>query len=79
MIEKVLSVKDEVGLHARPASLFVKLAQEFDGSVIVKFNKVNKETGVEEVVDKDGNSMIGILSLGISKDIPFTLVLDGAD
>ncbi len=24
MIEKILSVKDEVGLHARPASLFVK-------------------------------------------------------
>tara|TARA_B100001758_G_C18118208_1_gene457294 strand:+ start:363 stop:647 length:285 start_codon:yes stop_codon:yes gene_type:complete len=79
MIEKVLSVKDEVGLHARPASLFVKLAQEFDGSVIVKFNKVNKETGVEEVVEKDGKSMIGILSLGISKDKPFTLVLDGAE
>ena len=79
MIEKVLSVKDEVGLHARPASLFVKLAQEFDGSVIVKFNKVNKETGVKEVVEKDGKSMIGILSLGISKDKPFTLVLDGAE
>ena len=41
MIEKILSVKDEVGLHARPASLFVKLAQEFDGTVLVKFNKIN--------------------------------------
>ena len=79
MIEKVLSVKDEVGLHARPASLFVKLAQEFDGIVIVKFNKVNKETGMEEVVEKDGKSRIGILSLGISKGKPFTPVLDGAE
>ena len=41
MIEKILSVKDEVGLHARPASLFVKLAQEFDGTVVVKFNKIS--------------------------------------
>ena len=41
MIEKILSVKDEVGLHARPASLFVKLAQEFDGSVLDKFNKIS--------------------------------------
>jgi len=79
MIEKILSVKDEVGLHARPASLFVKLAQEFDGTVLVKFNKVNKETGEEELVEKDGKSMIGILSLGIAKDKPFTLVLDGDD
>ena len=67
MIEKILSVKDEVGLHARPASLFVKLAQEFDGTVLVKFNKVYKETGEEELVEKDGKSMIGILSLGIAK------------
>ena len=79
MIEKILSVKDEVGLHARPASLFVKLAQEFDGTVLVKFNKVIKETGEEELVEKDGKSMIGILSLGIAKDKPFTLVLDGND
>ena len=79
MIEKELVVKDEVGLHARPASLFVKLAQEFNGTVTVRFPKINKETGKEEVAEKDGKSMIGILSLGIAKDKPFTLVLDGDD
>ena len=79
MIEKELVVKDEVGLHARPASLFVKLAQEFNGTVTVRFPKINKETEKEEVVEKDGKSMIGILSLGIAKDKPFTLVLDGDD
>ena len=79
MIEKTLSVKDEVGLHARPASLFVKLAQEFEGTVVVKFNKVNKDTGEETLVEKDGKSMIGILSLGIPKDKPFTLILDGKE
>ena len=31
------------------------------------------------LVEKDGKSMIGILSLGIAKDKPFTLVLDGND
>ena len=77
MIEEELVVKDEVGLHARPASLFVKLAQEFNGTVSIRFPKVNKDTGVEEVVEKDGKSMIGILSLGIAKDKPFTLVLNG--
>ena len=79
MIEKELVVKDEVGLHARPASLFVKLAQEFNGTVAVRFPKVNKETGEEEVVEKDGKSMIGILSLGIAKDKPFILTLNGED
>lgn len=79
MIEKELVVKDEVGLHARPASLFVKIAQEFDGTVKVKFNKKNPQTGEEELIEKDGKSMIGILSLGIAKDKPFTIVLDGED
>ena len=79
MIERELVVKDEVGLHARPASLFVKIAQEFNGTVTVKFNKKNVQTGQEELVEKDGKSMIGILSLGIAKDKPFTITLDGED
>jgi phosphotransferase system HPr (HPr) family protein len=79
MLEKELVVKDEVGLHARPASLFVKIAQEFNGTVTVKFNKKNPKTGEEELVEKDGKSMIGILSLGIAKDRPFVLTLDGED
>ncbi|MGI9599820.1 MAG: HPr family phosphocarrier protein [Candidatus Actinomarina sp.] len=79
MLERELVVKDEVGLHARPASLFVKIAQEFNGTVTVKFNKKNVQTGQEELVEKDGKSMIGILSLGIAKDKPFTITLDGED
>ncbi|MFL2682012.1 MAG: HPr family phosphocarrier protein [Candidatus Actinomarina sp.] len=79
MLEKELVVKDEVGLHARPASLFVKIAQEFNGTVTVKFNKKNPQTGEEELVEKDGKSMIGILSLGIAKDRPFVLTLDGEE
>ena len=79
MLEKELVVKDEVGLHARPASLFVKIAQEFNGTITVKFNKKNPQTGEEELVEKDGKSMIGILSLGIAKDRPFVLTLDGEE
>ena len=79
MLERELVVKDEVGLHARPASLFVKIAQEFNGTVTVKFNKKNVQTGQEEFVEKDGKSMIGILSLGIARDKPFILTLDGED
>jgi phosphocarrier protein HPr len=79
MLEKELVVKDEVGLHARPASLFVKIAQEFNGTVTVKFNKKNPQTGEDELVEKDGKSMIGILSLGVAKDKPFILTLDGEE
>ena len=79
MLERELVVTDEVGLHARPASLFVKIAQEFNGTVTIKFNKKKSQTAEEELVEKDGISMNGILSLGIAKDKPFTLTLDGED
>lgn len=79
MLKKELVIKDEVGLHARPASLFVKLAQEFDGSVKIFFERTNPKTGQVEQLEKDGKSMIGVLSLGIERDNPFTLVLDWED
>ena len=79
MLKKELVIKDEVGLHARPASLFVKLAQEFDGSVKIFFERTNPKTGQVEQLEKDGKSMIGVLSLGIERDNPFTLVLDGEE
>ena len=79
MIKKELVIKDDVGLHARPASLFVKIAQDFNGTVVVEFEKTNQKTGEVEILKKDGKSMIGILSLGIERDNPFTLILDGED
>ena len=79
MLKKELVIKDDVGLHARPASLFVKIAQAFNGTVVVEFEKTNQKTGEVEILKKDGKSMIGILSLGIERDNPFTLILDGED
>ena len=58
---KNLTIRSSVGLHARPAAEFVKIAQEFDGEVIISYND-------QEV---DGKSMIGILKLGIKKDTSF--------
>ncbi len=66
-ISKNLTIKSSVGLHARPASEFVKIAQEFNGEVTISYND-------QEV---DGKSMIGILKLGIKKDTSFDLTLNG--
>ena len=66
-ITKELTVVASVGLHARPAAEFVKLAQEFSGSVTIE----HKENQV------DGKSMIGILKLAIKQGESFLLSLDG--
>ena len=67
VITKELTVVASVGLHARPAAEFVKLAQEFSGSVTIE----HKDNQV------DGKSMIGILKLAIKQGESFLLSLDG--
>ena len=68
-LSKHLTVKASVGLHARPAAEFVKLAQQFNGTVTIDKNG-------NEV---DGKSMIGILKLAIKQGETFQLTIDGED
>ena len=68
-LSKDLTVKASVGLHARPADEFVKLAQQFNGTVTIDKNG-------NEV---DGKSMIGILKLAIKQGETFQLTIDGED
>ena len=68
-IEKKITVKNRQGLHARPAALFVQIANKFD-SVI----KVLKD---DQVVN--GKSIMGILMLAAEKDSEIILVAEGID
>ena len=68
-IEKELVINNSQGLHARPAAIFVQIANTFDSSI-----KIEKEG---EIVD--GKSIIAILSLGVSKGTKVKLIAEGAD
>jgi phosphotransferase system HPr (HPr) family protein len=57
MPEITLAIMHEVGLHARPASAFVRRAREFTSDITVS-------SGNREV---NAKSILGLLSLGISK------------
>tara|TARA_B100000315_G_C14483737_1_gene544175 strand:+ start:419 stop:685 length:267 start_codon:yes stop_codon:yes gene_type:complete len=67
--EEQVTVNKPHGLHARPATIFVQLANKFQSSV-----KVEKDG---EVVD--GKSIIAILSLGVNKGMPIRLIVEGDD
>ena len=69
MLSRNLLIKLAVGLHARPASEFVKLAQEFEGSVTINHN------GNEF----DAKSLLQILKAGIKKGTVIVLELDGSN
>ena len=68
-ISKELTVMSKQGLHARPAALFVQIAEKYDSQVTVK-------KGNEEV---NGKSIMGILMLGAQHQTKLTLVIEGND
>ncbi|MBF0122686.1 MAG: HPr family phosphocarrier protein [Candidatus Omnitrophica bacterium] len=68
-IEKTIIVRCKQGLHARPAAMFVQLANKYDAAVSVR-------KGAEEV---NGKSIMGILMLGADKGCELVLATDGDD
>lgn len=69
LIKKELTVKNKQGLHARPAALFVQIANKFDARITVRREE-------EEV---NGKSIMGILMLGAEKDSLIVVEAEGAD
>ncbi len=72
MAEATIPVKHKVGLHARPASLFVQTAAKFSSKIKVK----NLTTNGNFV---DAKSIIMVLTLGVMKDHEVVIQTDGAD
>lgn len=69
MYTQEVTVKNEVGLHARPATFFIQKANEFKSGIWVE--KDDRRVNAK--------SLLGVLSLGIVMDTTITLIADGAD
>jgi len=69
LIKKELIVKNKQGLHARPAAVFVQIANKFDSRITVRHDE-------EEV---NGKSIMGILMLGAEKGSLITIEAEGSD
>ncbi|NLB19617.1 MAG: HPr family phosphocarrier protein [Clostridium sp.] len=69
MVSKEVAVKNPTGLHARPATLLVKKASSFKSDVSVEYN--GKKANVK--------SLIGVLSLGVTKGAMITVIANGED
>ena len=69
MKEFSYTVKDKVGIHARPAGLIVKLCKEFKSEIYIK--KDEKEVKADK--------LIAIMSLGIKEGDTVTVFINGED
>ena len=69
MIKREMTIVNNIGLHARPATFFIQKANSFKSSIWIEKDdrKVNAK------------SLLGVLSLGIAKGMTIVLVADGQD
>jgi phosphocarrier protein len=68
-IKKEIKITNSLGLHARPASLFVKLAMNFESDIIV-------EKDGEQV---NGKSLMGLLMLAAASGSVIRISAKGED
>lgn len=64
-----ITVRHEVGLHARPAAMFVQTAQKFEAAITID---ANEKTA-------NAKSMLSILMLGVTQGTEVVISADGSD
>jgi phosphotransferase system HPr (HPr) family protein len=69
LIEKKFIIQNEQGLHARPAAIFVQIANKYESDIVVK-------KGRQEV---NGKSIMGLLTLAVEKGSRIHLKVNGPD
>lgn len=69
MITKTLTIQNKLGIHARPAAQFVRVAGRFQSDVTV-------EKDDESV---DGKSIMGLMMLAVGWGADITVTADGPD
>lgn len=67
MYSKEVVIKNQVGLHARPATYFIQKANEFKDEI--KVTKDEREVNAK--------SLLGVLSLGITRGSSIKLSANG--
>ena len=69
MISRDVTIKNNVGLHARPATFFIQKANSYASSIWIQ--KDDRRISAK--------SLLGVLSMGITGRVTITLIADGPD
>ncbi len=69
MINHEVTINNQVGLHARPATFFIQKANEFKS--VIWIEKEDRRVNAK--------SLLGVLSLGIVKGTTVNIIADGPD
>ncbi|HJN83632.1 MAG: HPr family phosphocarrier protein [Verrucomicrobiota bacterium] len=68
-VSREMVVQNQLGLHARPASMFVKMATRFKSEILV----------VKEGEEVNGKSIMGLMMLAAGPGTTLTVTAEGSD
>ena len=71
MLNRNVSIKNALGLHARAAAKLVRLANTFNSSVSLRRSDTN--------VSADGKDILGILQLAAGFGVNLSIIVEGVD
>jgi len=69
MIERMVTIKNRAGIHARPAALLVQTASKYKSQIFIE--KENDRI--------NGKSIMGIITLGACYNTSLKLIAEGID
>ncbi|GAB6137830.1 HPr family phosphocarrier protein [Halanaerobaculum tunisiense] len=69
MKKQLVEVNNETGIHARPASMLVEEANNFDSDVAI----------IKDDKEVSAKSIMGIMSLGVNQSTEITIKAEGSD
>jgi phosphocarrier protein HPr len=69
MVERIVTIRNRAGMHARPAALLVKTASGFASQIFL-------EKDSERV---NGKSIMGVITLGATYNTPLKIIAEGPD
>ena len=69
MIEKILTVRNSAGIHARPAALIAQTANKFASEILLE----------KESTSVNAKSIMGVITMAAGYNTIITLKAEGAD
>ena len=69
MVEKILTVKNRAGIHARPASLIAQLANKYESEITLE----------KDSIVVNAKSIMGVITMAVGYNTTITLKVEGSD
>lgn len=69
MVEKILTVKNRAGIHARPATLIAQMANKYTSEITLE----------KDSIVVNAKSIMGVITMAASYNTTMTLKVEGPD